>query len=211
MSFNKNQYNAPLDPRLIEEVAKDILVTSDLWDELDQLGVDIAELAFAVARAIDRRDRWEAVQKEKQRAKDRYKKVERKWRRKSENDYDREKHLSELTDVLARVESAKADAAIVKSGVTTKKRPYMHELIKNLEKILRPRTPHPYRYMAALFNLFNLHPESFCEKCNGFYQTASRCGRSHILLCPNHRKARDKIGKMARRMRQNELKPTESC
>jgi len=204
------EHKRAMHPLLPEWVARDILKTSDRRIELEQLGVDTYQLAYPVALAIYHRDRWEAVNKKTARAREALKKARKRYRKTPKDKYSRERHLNALADARTKVGIAKAEAARIKGDVRTKKRPYLHELIVELEKILKPKTKRPYHYIAALFNLFNLHPERFCEECEGFDPKQDRCQLVDIFTCPKHRKVTDKIGQMARRTRQAKSKLTSS-
>ncbi|UCC95822.1 MAG: hypothetical protein JSW40_03510, partial [Candidatus Omnitrophota bacterium] len=87
--------------------------------------------------------------------------------------------------------------------------PYRIVLILALESIFREKTDQPYRYMAALFNLFNFRPEKGCYGCSRI--SKRKCGKIintknsieyelslSIFKCPDHEYTRHSIYEMSK-------------
>ena len=74
----------------------------------------------------------------------------------------------------------------------TKKRPYFGRFLLNLEYAFGQKTD-PYRYMAALVNLFNLRSESACRNCSFFNTSKNQCRQKQIFKCPHHETTRRSI------------------
>jgi hypothetical protein len=82
----------------------------------------------------------------------------------------------------------------------SKKNPWLPRLLYDLRHILDEKTTRPYRYIAAIFNLFNFHPENFCGRCKKFDIEEKICSRQRIFTCPRHTRARDKIYRMLKEL-----------
>lgn len=177
--------------------------------EIDAIGIDFHELARLIALNLYHQEIWQNSHLSKVRTKDRAKKVVKRWDERinapepSEGrkgrplkQYEGSEHLKALADAEARKHFAGEEAKSV--GCLTKRRPYLDRFIFDLKELFKGKTDRPYRYMAAIFNAFNLHPENFCGGCDIFYPDL--CVRKNIFTCPFHKKSRDKLRKMSDRI-----------
>jgi hypothetical protein len=185
-------------PSEIEDVIKRIKQIRDLSAEIDRVEVDIKELAHLIALNLHYKAAWKGAHILRVRGKDRLKKVKKRWNDKSIEKYNRQKHLKALTEAETRKLFAYEDSK--RLGSLTKKHPYFDRFIYDLNRIFIGKTTYRYRYMAAIFNAFNFHPENFCGDCKNFDHSNDICGRKKIFTCPQHSKARDKIRKNVNRI-----------
>jgi hypothetical protein len=174
----------------VESVKKRIARMKDLSDELERIGVDIDELSHLIALNIHHKKYWYDVHVSKVRARDRSKKTVKRWGEKTPEKYDSKKELRAFTNAAAREMFTRDEAEI--AGTLTKYRPYLDRFIYDLKHIFDGKTRRPYRYMAAIFNTFNLHPEQFCEGCKSFDEDKRLCTKKRIFKCPKHTLAREK-------------------
>jgi hypothetical protein len=185
-------------PSEIEAVIKSIKQIRDLSAEIDRVKVDIKELAHLIALNLHYKAVWKEAHILRVRGKDRLKKVKKRWNDKSKKKYNRKKHLKALIEAEARKFFAYEDTK--RLGSLTKKHPYYDRFLYDLNRIFIGKTTYRYRYMAAIFNAFNFHPENFCGDCKSFDHRIDICGRKKIFTCPRHSKARDKIRKSVSRI-----------
>jgi len=112
--------------------------------------------------------------------------------------------MSELTGLLT------FNAGVVTQTVTlniisnkavrfpTKKIPTLGLDICCLEAVLSPHTQTPYRYITAIFNSFNLRPETACSACLQFDKKNRKCKHlAHIFHTDCHNTTRHALWQIA--------------
>lgn len=196
----------------VDAVKERIDQMKTLSTELSAIGIDFQELTHLIAINLYYKGTWESTRSFKARSKDRTKKVVKRWdeRMKKEPDpsgprkgrppreYDRNNHLKALTETVAKEVFVKEDVDAL--GCSNRHRPYLNRLIYDLKELFEDKTDRPFRYIGAIFNAFNFHPESFCRGCRSFDPDSDLCKRKNIFTCPSHKKSREKVRKMTYRI-----------
>jgi len=182
----------------VNKAEKRIRSRADLSRELEESGVNIRDIAHLIAKAkYYDEPRWQKVNRKKLKAQDAHKHKKIYWNAKTGEESDRSKHLRAMTTSMTRIRLVSRHAE--KIGISlTKRRPYLHELLINLDYLLSDKTEIRFKYIAGLFNLFNLHVENFCEGCKFLARGNQMCRKRNIFQCPNHGKARKKLWYMTR-------------
>jgi len=188
-----------LDKNSIDECKRIIASTKDLHPELVDLEINIDSIARIVAY-IKREDRkWENANEHKRREIASYKDQRKKLLKRNKN-LNRERFLKSVSQNVTRKIIGQNEAEKAKRSIT-KRRPYRIPELLYLKNILSEKTDRPYRYMAAIVNLFGLHTENIqtCTTCkyNEFNdQDERQCRRKMIFRCPLHKPTRDSLHQM---------------
>jgi len=198
----KNENNEikelPIDEEAVNKCVNKINSAKDLRQELKKMGVDIQQIAKIIVLVLEKESKWKKVNLEKKKAIDLNKKYKKRYEKKPDEEYNRIELLRIFTRAIARKIFVFENAKKIKRS-STKKRPYLTELIVLLKiYIFRPeKTKNPYRYIAALFNLFNLRPEKACNNCRYLdLPKEGCCEKSQIFSCPFHEDARHSLHQM---------------
>lgn len=181
----------------IQAVLNRLQETEDLFQELKTLKIDLKELAHLIALNLHEKEVWEHSYKEKEKASDNTKKTKRRWKKQPPGD--RQSQIKKATRIEARILFA-VDTMAALAPEQTKKRPYLIGFLYDLKFIFYEKTQRPYRYMAAIFNVYNFHSEKFCNGCEKFNTKTRLCDRKRIFTCPETDKVRNKIRKQVTRI-----------
>jgi len=198
----KNENNEikelPIDEEAVNKCVNKINSAKDLRQELKKMGVDIQQIAKIIVLVQEKESKWKKVNLEKKKVIDLNKKYKKRYEKKPDEEYNRIELLRIFTRVIARKIFVFENAKKIKRS-DTKKRPYLTELILLLKDIFSPpKTRSPYRYIAALFNLFDLRPEKACDGCRYFNLPKEGCReKSQIFSCPFHEDTRHSLHQMA--------------
>ena len=204
----KNENNEinelPINEKAVNEYVNKINSAKDLLQELEKMGVDIQQIAKIIVLMKEKESKWEKANLQKKKAINLNKKYKKRYEKKPDEEYNRIELLRTFTRVIARKTLVFNDAKKIKRS-DTKKRPYLTELILLLKDIFSPpKTKSPYRYIAALFNLFDLRPEKACDGCRYFNLTTEGCReKSQIFSCPSHEDTRHSLHQMAKNNNSN--------
>ncbi len=184
-------------PQHVKAVLERIEQTRALHPELIRIGIDVKELSHLIALNLCYKQTWEYRRKETVSAKDYEKHIIQRWDKNRPKLFTRKKQLRKFGKASARIIFANEDSHKIRD--LTKRRAYLDRFIYDLKRMFDVKTPRPYRYMAAIFNLFDLHPESFCKGCRDYVTPSfmgsdvKLCKRRSIFTCLKHEKARVKI------------------
>jgi hypothetical protein len=165
-----------------------------------------------VAQALlDKKER-KTVQREKDLAKDLAQKTAATWRGRAIEEDERPARLKEFSRIAQRRVMAQYDAQVLASKPARHDKEPFRRLAVHLYDFFSEFTSQPYRFMAAITGLFNLHPRGFCSECrflpvsrkpfhrhkNQSLATMVRegtnmCKLENIFECPRHTTGRQTL------------------
>lgn len=177
-------------------VVKRIERARDLHSELKPLPVDIQGLSELIAWNLYLKTRHKKSLILKNRTEDNREKTEKRWKDSKEPEGQRKA----LTRVIVKEKFARHEAGRFRHE--TKAVPFISEFISDLLYVLK-EVKHPYRYIAAVFNIFNFHSENACGKCDRFDAKKDWCRKIKIFDCPIHDKVRKNLHIRAERASQD--------
>lgn len=148
-------------PQHVKAVLERIEQNLDLLEELGRIGIDVKELSHLIALNLFYSHSWEFIRGETVSAKDYEKHVIQRWDKSKPKIFTREKQLRNFAKASARVIFAKEDSLRIRD--LTKRRAYLDRFLYDLKRMFDGKTPRPYRYMAAIFNLFDFIQRIFAR------------------------------------------------
>ncbi len=202
----------------IDNCLAKITDAKDLHAELQGIGADIRQLAYLLVliqtQSIKRMDILHQRTIDKRRIDDGLRKIRRRHPHpESLNPQKRIKVLRSYMKQLARktfylnARNAYLNFQVnekTERRYPTKKPRTLGLYICCLEAALRPYTQSPYRYIAALFNAFNLRPEAACSACLQFDKKVNTCKNlSNILNIDCHSTTRRALWQIADKTKKN--------
>jgi hypothetical protein len=208
-----------------------ILETKDLWPELKALEFDVDQFAFPIALARHNERRYDAalarqIATRKKSGKLVYTYLEREKKGstpRSHREGSRKTFVAALLDMSITTEQTIRDRGLPPpvelddgEGVApsenhgerpSKRRPYLERLFVILHCTLAERTDEPYKYLAGLFNLFNLR--GMCLRCPGFDKIPGKCKHPGVFDCISHETVRQSLWRIGRRRPEKDASPLE--
>jgi len=179
---------SPVTPKDIGDCLARIAEATDLFGELQKIGADIRQIAYLICIIQYHDSLWRSILQDRSMQKDKIddglKKIRERHPDPAKEEKERFKRLKSYTLQVSRMKFMENNAAfrhflhqpvirrtykktnrILVSKYPTKKRPYLGLDVCCLEAALKPYTSRPYRYIAGLFNAFNMRPERACSGC----------------------------------------------
>jgi hypothetical protein len=194
----------------VEFVVKRIKRTKDLSNELDEIGINLRGLSSQIALYLHYKKKWKEThtkhvraRKNRDQANYRMKKADpekmiqlnRQTVYKLLSSHEAYNYLRPLIKTQLKKFHADHENARVRSK--TKEREYLHDFIKNLNQSFKNYTHQPYKYIVAIFNLFNFHAENNCNRCEFLDSKTGMCRKRKIFTCPKAPAVRKKLYVMA--------------
>jgi hypothetical protein len=177
-----------------------IFDAEDLLSEFTKIEINIRQVASIIARARYDDECWELANRKWEKVETYEKDFSNKVRKRVQKPLTRKK-IESYTTASARKIFAREETLRIKKS-DTKERPYLPTLLVVLEAVFRQKIDNPYRYIAALFNLFNLRPEKACNSCKLYNMRTKSCIEKldgKIFDCPNHKNTRNSIWEMTQK------------
>jgi len=224
ISTTPKKKSVPPSKTLIKAVTARILATKDLSRELPFIQIAeekkqsayLKQLSTIVAYHLYYQHNKNSIKAKKVKSIDLSKKTDKRWRNRAIDDSKRDAQLKRFFKVSFRELMAKEDASLAE-----KRYPSYRSMVLDLYYFFSIQTPHPYRYMAAIIGLFNLHPRGFCKGCKYLpekrkkrkkrKQSSKRkiqsltqkvrrgidmCKIEEIFRCPKHKTGRSNLNKV---------------
>jgi hypothetical protein len=164
---------------------------TDLYGELQNLNVDVGKIAYLVALVRHRnRQRKKILDEramEKNRINDALKKIKKR--------HPHPESFEHFSNRKSKILNSYMTQLVRKSSLSDSRNVYLGYLVNEktglrfpaktiptlgldvccIESVLSLHTRAPYRYIAAIFNVFNLRPENACSACRQFDTKAKKC------------------------------------
>jgi hypothetical protein len=169
-------------------------------------------LARIVAQALLDAGKRGSVKREKDLSVGLERKTAATWRNRVIEGAERSARLRKFMRAILRRGMAQDKNKISNKNSAPYDRDPFRRLAVNLYDYFSMLTPRPYRYMAAISGLFNLHPKGFCRGCTHFRaqrkpflrhknkslatkvrEGTHMCKLENILACPHHTTGRQSL------------------
>jgi hypothetical protein len=183
-------------------------------DNQKQQQIYMEKLAHIIAHHLYYIEKEDYPARERWRAMDLRKKTEERWYGRFVEDSEREKKIRQFAKVVSREIIAKENAKSTNVRPRKESKDYFPGVVKELYDFFSFHTNRPYRYIAAITGLFNLHPRAFCAKCVYFpvqrkdasdrkiqsltlkvRRGIDMCKLNNIFACPKHETGRTNLRK----------------